>query len=108
MGAGHSLGEFSALVAAGSIDYSAAILLVRERGRLMKEAGEKFRGMVMILGVDDDRLAEICEEASDHGVIVIANANCPGQTVISEKSRPWNAPWSSRKRLAPNGRSGSA
>ncbi len=84
MGAGHSLGEFSALVAARSIDYSAAILLVRERGRLMKEAGEKSPGgMAAILGVDDDRLAEICTEASDQGVIVIANANCPGQTVIS-------------------------
>lgn len=84
IGAGHSLGEFSALVAAGSIDYADALKLVRERGRLMKEAGEASPGgMAAILGVDDDKLAEICSEASSLGVIVIANANCPGQTVIS-------------------------
>lgn len=84
IGAGHSLGEFSALVAAGSIEYTDALKLVRERGRLMKEAGEAAPGgMAAILGVDDDKLAEICGEASSLGVIVIANANCPGQTVIS-------------------------
>ena len=84
IGAGHSLGEFSALVAAGAISYPEALQLVRERGRLMKEAGDIAPGgMAAILGVDDDKLAEICLEASDAGVIVIANANCPGQTVIS-------------------------
>ncbi|MCC6705381.1 MAG: ACP S-malonyltransferase [Thermomicrobiales bacterium] len=84
IGAGHSLGEFSALVAAGSLAYADALRIVRERGRLMKEAGDASPGgMSAILGVDDDKLAEICAEASDLGVIVIANANCPGQTVIS-------------------------
>jgi [acyl-carrier-protein] S-malonyltransferase len=82
--AGHSLGEFSALVAAGSLDFPTAVQLVRERGRLMKEAGtESPGGMAAILGMDDDVLAEICREASGDGVVVLANANCPGQTVIS-------------------------
>jgi [acyl-carrier-protein] S-malonyltransferase len=84
IGAGHSLGEFTALVAAGALDYASALQLVRERGRLMKQAGDVSPGgMAAILGVDDETLAQICVEASDLGVIVIANANCPGQTVIS-------------------------
>jgi [acyl-carrier-protein] S-malonyltransferase len=84
IGAGHSLGEFTALVAAGALDYASALQLVRERGRLMKEAGDVSPGgMAAILGVEDETLAQICVEASDLGVIVIANANCPGQTVIS-------------------------
>lgn len=84
MVAGHSLGEFSALVAAGSLDFATAVSLVRERGRLMKEAGiESPGGMAAILGMDDDALAEVCAEASSEGIVVIANANCPGQTVIS-------------------------
>jgi [acyl-carrier-protein] S-malonyltransferase len=84
MVAGHSLGEFSALVAAGSIDFAAAVRLVRERGRLMKEAGDEAPGgMAAILGMDDEALAEVCAEASGDGIVVIANANCPGQTVIS-------------------------
>jgi [acyl-carrier-protein] S-malonyltransferase len=82
--AGHSLGEFTALVAAGSLDFPEALRLVRERGRLMKEAGERRPGgMAAVLGLDDDVLAEVCREASVAGVVVLANANCPGQTVIS-------------------------
>lgn len=82
--AGHSLGEFSALVAAGSIEFAAAVTLVRERGRLMKEAGtESPGGMAAILGMDDEALAAVCADASSDGIVVIANANCPGQTVIS-------------------------
>lgn len=84
IGAGHSLGEFTALVAAGSIEFGDALLLVRERGRLMKDAGERAPGgMAAIIGLDDDALANVCEETAQFGVIVIANANCPGQTVIS-------------------------
>jgi [acyl-carrier-protein] S-malonyltransferase len=84
LGAGHSLGEFSALVANGALDFPTALRLVRERGRLMKEAGDMAPGgMAAVLGLDDDALAEVCREASSLGVIVIANANCPGQTVIS-------------------------
>lgn len=84
MVAGHSLGEFSALVAAGAVDFPEALRLVRERGRLMKEAGEESPGgMAAILGLDDDVLAGVCAEASSDGIVVLANANCPGQTVIS-------------------------
>jgi [acyl-carrier-protein] S-malonyltransferase len=84
MVAGHSLGEFTALVAADVLSFPDALTLVRERGRLMKEAGERSPGaMAAILGLDDNVLADVCAEAGDAGVVVIANANCPGQTVIS-------------------------
>jgi [acyl-carrier-protein] S-malonyltransferase len=82
--AGHSLGEFTALVAAGSLDFEAALKLVRERGRLMKEAGdERPGGMAAVLGLDDETLAAVVAEAASEGIVVVANANCPGQTVIS-------------------------
>lgn len=82
--AGHSLGEFSALVAGDSLSFADALRLVRERGRLMKEAGqERPGGMAAVIGLDDEALAAVCQKASDTGVITIANANCPGQTVIS-------------------------
>jgi len=82
--AGHSLGEFSALVAAGVLEFGAALALVRERGRLMKEAGVKRPGgMAAILGVDDVTLWDLCAQVAGTGVVVVANANCPGQTVIS-------------------------
>jgi [acyl-carrier-protein] S-malonyltransferase len=82
--AGHSLGEFSALVAAGVMDFPTTLNLVRERGRFMREAGtERPGGMAAVLGLDDDALRAVCEDASDVGIVVVANANCPGQTVIS-------------------------
>ncbi len=82
--AGHSLGEFSALVAAGSLDFPTALHLVRERGRLMKQAGDHHPGgMAAILGLDDAAIDQVCAEASVYGVIVPANRNCPGQIVIS-------------------------
>ena len=82
--AGHSLGEFSALVAAGALDYGTALALVRERGRLMKGAGVKRPGgMAAILGLDDETLWDICARVAGTGVVVVANANCPGQSVIS-------------------------
>jgi [acyl-carrier-protein] S-malonyltransferase len=84
MVAGHSLGEFTALVAAKAIDFPTALRLVRERGRLMKEAGDEAPGgMAAILGLDEEKLNEVCAHASSEGVVVIANANCPGQIVIS-------------------------
>ncbi|MCL5959371.1 MAG: ACP S-malonyltransferase [Chloroflexi bacterium] len=86
--AGHSLGEYSALVAAGSLEFQEALLLVRERGRLMKEAGERHPGgMAAMLGIGDAALAEVCARASDKGVVCIANFNCPGQTVISGENQ---------------------
>jgi [acyl-carrier-protein] S-malonyltransferase len=82
--AGHSLGEFSALVAAGVLNYASALQLVRERGRLMKEAGvEHPGGMAAVLGLDDALLKDICARVAGTGTVVVANANCPGQTVIS-------------------------
>jgi [acyl-carrier-protein] S-malonyltransferase len=84
MVAGHSLGEFSALVAAGVLPYPDALRLVRERGRIMKAAGQSKPGaMAAVLGLDDDVLSGVCAEASQGGVVVVANRNCPGQTVIS-------------------------
>jgi len=82
--AGHSLGEFTALVATGVLDFSSALRLVRDRGRFMKEAGQEYPGgMAAVIGLDDETLVQVCAEAGREGVIVVANANSPGQTVIS-------------------------
>lgn len=83
--AGHSMGEYSALVAAGTLSFADGLRLVRERGRLMKLAGERNPGlMAAILGLDEAVVAQICAEASQDGKIVqVANDNCPGQAVIS-------------------------
>jgi [acyl-carrier-protein] S-malonyltransferase len=83
--AGHSMGEYTALVAAGSLAYADGLRLVRTRGRLMKQAGERSPGlMAAILGLDTARVAEICVAATaDGGIAQVANDNCPGQAVIS-------------------------
>ena len=83
--AGHSLGEITALVAAGSISFENGLKLVRRRGELMQEAGIiSPGGMAAILGMDIQMLDEVCLEASNENEIVqIANDNCPGQIVIS-------------------------
>lgn len=83
--AGHSLGELSALTAAGALSFSDGIKLVRRRGELMKRAGElNPGGMAAILGVDIPTLDKVCAEASTADEIVqVANDNCPGQVVIS-------------------------
>lgn len=83
--AGHSMGELSALVAAGSLPYSDALRLVRRRGELMKRAGEAGPGaMAAILGLDIPTLEDICAQASaGQDVVQVANDNCPGQVVIS-------------------------
>ncbi len=83
--AGHSLGEYSALVAAGSMGFGDALHLVRERGRLMKEAGERVPGlMAAVLGLDEEQVARLCAEATAQGgTAQVANDNCPGQVVIS-------------------------
>jgi [acyl-carrier-protein] S-malonyltransferase len=82
--AGHSLGEYTALVAAGALEFENAIRLVRERGRLMKEAGLKTPGgMAAVIGLDDAVLDRICALAASKGIIATANYNSPGQTVIS-------------------------
>jgi [acyl-carrier-protein] S-malonyltransferase len=86
--AGHSMGELSALVSAGSLNFEEGLRLVRKRGELMKQAGEKSPGgMAAILGLDIDTLEKICSAASNSTEIVqIANDNCPGQVVISGAS----------------------
>jgi [acyl-carrier-protein] S-malonyltransferase len=84
--AGHSLGEFTALTAAGALDFVDGVRLVRERGRLMNEAGQRSPGaMAAILGLDADVVREICAQASQQTgrTLVLANDNCPGQLVIS-------------------------
>jgi [acyl-carrier-protein] S-malonyltransferase len=83
--AGHSLGEFSAHVAAGTFDFTDAIRVVRRRGELMYESGTRRPGtMAAVLGLDDSTAASVCQEASgEAGVVVPANYNAPGQLVIS-------------------------
>ncbi len=85
--AGHSLGEYTALVAAGALEFREAVVLVRERGRVMRDAGQVHAGgMAAVLGLDDLALEEVCREAtSRHGGlgVVCANYNAPGQVVIS-------------------------
>ena len=84
--AGHSMGEYSALVAAGSLSFADGLRLVRERGRLMKEAGEQSPGgMAAILGIETTAVDELCAQARAEtgGVVQLANDNCPGQLVIS-------------------------
>lgn len=83
--AGHSMGELSALVAAGALPFEAALQLARRRGELMKQAGEVSPGgMAAVLGADLATLEQLCAAASTPDEIVqIANDNCPGQVVIS-------------------------
>jgi len=86
MVAGHSLGEFSALVAANVLSFENALKLVSLRGKLMQEAGTQNPGtMAAIIGLDDDTVDEICREAENviNKPVVPANYNCPGQLVIS-------------------------
>lgn len=80
--AGHSLGEYSALVAAEVLDFSDALRLVHARASFMADAGKTQQGtMAAILGMETGRLQELCDTAE--GVVNIANYNCPGQLVIS-------------------------
>jgi len=82
--AGHSLGEYSALIAAGGLDFSSAVRLVRARGRYMQEAVPLGEGaMAAILGLAPTEVTEICKKAADGEVVSPANLNSPEQTVIS-------------------------
>ncbi len=82
MVAGHSLGEFSALVIAGALDMGDGLRLVSQRAQAMQEACELCPGtMAAVLGLPDDKVAEVCGSVED--VVVAANYNCPGQVVIS-------------------------
>ena len=82
MVAGHSLGEFSALVAAGALTFEDGLSLVSQRAQAMQKACEiKPSTMAAVLGLEDDVVEKICEDTE--GVVVAANYNCPGQLVIS-------------------------
>ncbi|MDI6689081.1 MAG: ACP S-malonyltransferase [Actinomycetota bacterium] len=82
--AGHSLGEYSALVAAGVLDFSEALKLVAKRAELMEEASRELPGkMLAVLGMDSTFAADIVGSLRSNGIINIANYNCPGQVVIS-------------------------
>jgi len=88
--AGHSLGEYSALVAAGAIAFPDAVRAVRERGRLMQEAVPSGKGaMAALIGLELQQVEEICNEVSVEGEIAVpANLNAPGQVVIAGHAGP--------------------
>ncbi len=82
--AGHSLGEYSALYAAGAFDLQTGIHLVKLRGALMQQASEKVKsGMAAVIGLDIDKIQQLCERVKSSGYISVANYNCPGQIVVS-------------------------
>jgi len=82
--AGHSLGEYSALVAADALGFSDAVSLVAERGRLMQQAVPEGTGaMAAILGLDDDKVRALCSDAAQGEVVEAVNYNSPGQVVVA-------------------------
>ena len=82
--AGHSLGEYTALVAAGALAFTDAVRLVAERARFMQEAvAEEAGAMAAVLGLDDDAVRAACEQAAPAGVVEAVNYNAPGQVVIA-------------------------
>ena len=82
--AGHSMGQYTALVAAGALDLADAVRLVRIRGQRMQASGAGREGrMAAVIGLDDARLPELVAQASAHGVFGVANRNSPGQVVVS-------------------------
>ncbi len=84
MVAGHSLGEYSALVVGGAMTMEEGLRIVRLRGELMQRAGEERQGtMAAIVGLDHAAVAAVCEEASAMGIVQPANFNAPGQVVVS-------------------------
>ena len=93
MVAGHSLGEFSALVAAGALSFEDGLKLVAARANAMQKACEANPGtMAAIIGLSDEKVEEVCSEVSANGQIVVAaNYNCPGQLVISGNVEAVNA-----------------
>lgn len=80
--AGHSAGQYAAAVAADAIDYEEALRLVRERGRVMQDSGGE-GGMAAVIGLSDSQVDEVVSQAREHGEISVANANAPGQIVLS-------------------------
>ena len=82
--AGHSLGEYSALVAAGALAFADGLRLVRKRGELMQQVGTERPGsMSAIIGLDDETVVQLCQQTAAVGTVVAANFNAPGQLVVS-------------------------
>jgi [acyl-carrier-protein] S-malonyltransferase len=89
--AGHSLGEYTALVCAGAMDYRDAVALVADRGKYMQEAVPAGVGaMAAILGLSDQETAEACDTAADGEIVACANYNSPGQVVIAGHTQAVN------------------
>ncbi len=85
--AGHSFGEYTALVCSGALEFEAAVPLARFRGEVMQQAVPAGQGaMAAILGLDNDKLAEVCKESAQGGVVEAVNFNAPGQVVIAGDS----------------------
>ncbi|MCX6359309.1 MAG: ACP S-malonyltransferase [Armatimonadetes bacterium] len=82
--AGHSVGEYAALYAAGAMDFHVGLKLVARRAALMRDAAEARPGaMAAVIGLAAEAVAEACAEASEAGIVAVANTNCPGQVVVS-------------------------
>lgn len=82
--AGHSLGEYTANVYAGSVDFENGLKLVKTRGMLMKNSGIKQPGtMAALIGLNEAQVLEICDKSKEAGIVQAANFNCPGQIVVS-------------------------
>jgi [acyl-carrier-protein] S-malonyltransferase len=88
MAGGHSLGEYTALVAADVFDFSQALQMVHKRGQLMQEAVPVgVGGMMAVVGLDRDKILEVCLKASENGIVEAVNFNCPGQTVVAGEKK---------------------
>jgi [acyl-carrier-protein] S-malonyltransferase len=86
--AGHSLGEYTALVCAGALDFRTAVKLVADRGRFMQEAVPQGKGaMAAILGLSEEQIRTVCREASEGEIVSAANYNTPGQVVIAGETQ---------------------
>ena len=97
--AGHSLGEYTALVAAKSLNYFEAVKLVRKRAELMQSAVPSGTGaMAAILGLDDEKVIEICSQSNNLGVVEAVNFNSPGQVVIAGENEAVNKACESMKK----------
>ena len=81
--AGHSLGEYSALVCAEAMEFASAIKIVEQRGKFMQEAYQGKGAMVAIIGLDNDAITKVCQDAEQSEVLVVANYNSIGQTVLA-------------------------
>ena len=97
--AGHSLGEYSALVCSGVLPFADAVQLVHQRGRFMQSAVSTDAGkMAAIVGLDDEKIALLCQQASEGQVVSPANFNSPGQTVIAGDADAVERAWSFARR----------